>query len=108
MNVSTKKTMQQTTTSTGIVNFSNVTSGIYDVQVAGYTGENILNINGPNHTLVLGINVSQQQGNQLPVKQNKQTLPFSLPLLIGCVLIVGILIGGGVFAGILFFLKKIS
>lgn len=58
--VTTKTPLQAKTDKNGIVQFSNISTGIYDTTVQGCKGDTILNIRGNNHILTLGIKVERQ------------------------------------------------
>jgi hypothetical protein len=90
--VTTSTPFQAKTDSNGKVQFTNLKSGMYDVLVTNYPGDHIINVVGNNHTLVLGITLQPQQNNIMQALVN----PF---VLIG-MLLLGIIIGGSVVAGL--------
>ncbi len=77
--ITTKSPLQGKTDSGGHIQFTNLQPGVYDATLKNYEGDTILNVNGKNHVLVLGMKVSPKGDG----------IPF---LLIG-ILILGIVIG---------------
>lgn len=86
--VTAKTSIKVTTDASGRAMFPNIQSGVYTATVANYEGQTVLNVNGNNHVLVLGM--------QVQVKQVNMTL-----VLAGIIIVLLIVLG----VGILFFYR---
>ena len=95
--VSGTQQQQATTDATGTVQFSNLKTGIYDATIEENNtkvGENIINVSGANHVLMLGINLKGEHNNPLlksahPLLTTLATSPF----LIAGMLLIGVTVG---------------
>ncbi|HEV2339556.1 MAG TPA: hypothetical protein VGT05_02185 [Patescibacteria group bacterium] len=82
----------------GNVQFTNLQPSVYDALVANYSGDHIINVTGSNHTLVLGITVQPKQSSLLRSITN--------PVILIGILLAGIVVGGGIVAGLLWWKMK--
>ncbi len=80
--VADKSIFQAKTDKTGTVQFADLKSGVYTATVANYDEDNILNVAGNNHVLVMGMKLKRRVG----------TLFFD-PFIIGGILVIGIIVG---------------
>jgi hypothetical protein len=87
--VSTNNTLTGKTDTAGVVQFSNIEPGVYAASAETYEGENILQIGGGNHAMVLGIKVGPK--NTSVVSGFFKELPI-IPLLLGVIVVLFLII----------------
>lgn len=95
-NVAKKKKLETNTDGKGIAHFSNLEEGIYDTivkQGSKKVGETIVNVNGPNKVLNLGINLETQKNNPLMKSNSIINTLSAKPLLLIGILIIGLILG---------------
>lgn len=86
--VADKSSSHLKTDATGTVQFTDLKSGVYTATVANHEGDNVLNVAGNNHVLVMGI--------KLKTPQNISSNIFTPLVLVGT-LLIGIILGTVIF-----------
>lgn len=107
--VDAKDRQEAKTDDKGVAHFSNVKQGVYDAAVTQWwtkVGETIVNVQGTNHVLSLGISLNTQSSNPLLQIGNFMTGVMQNPFLLGGILLLGVIAGVLITLGILKVLQK--
>ncbi|MDE2588689.1 MAG: hypothetical protein KGL95_03365 [Patescibacteria group bacterium] len=94
--IGTKNEQESPTDTSGTTHFSNLKQGLYDAivkQGGTKVGEQVINVAGPNHVLVLGIDLATQKNNPLMKTNSFMNSIVSYPIVLIGMLLLGIILG---------------